>query len=228
MGVKATLLTSGGTTTETNSFTTATISPKPNKLILISVGCAERPAPIVASVTGCGLTFTAITNCVTGDGYQRNTLLRAVSSSTSTGTLTITLSGNSDSTHWIVTEYDNTDIGGTNASNAIVQSATTVLDSPPTTGTVTVTLGAFSNVNNATFGAMRLNSTGGTGSITPGSGFTELAEVNVNHQLENEFKDSNDTSVDWSYTGTGGRITALAVELKYKAPAGGAFLYHLI
>ena len=34
MGVKATLLTSGGTTTKTNSFTTATISPKPNKLIL--------------------------------------------------------------------------------------------------------------------------------------------------------------------------------------------------
>lgn len=224
--VTFTNLTTGANNTNQTSVTTATITPSANKLILISVGTQiDTGVPSVTSITGCGLTFTQITNNTTSDGRQRNSLWRATASSTTSGTLTISLSSTSARTQWIVTEVDGVDISGTNASNAIVQSATTVDNSPPTNGTLTVTLNAFAKQSNVAFGTIRINLA--TTTLTSGSGFTQIAEIKNGDHLQQEYKLSEDTSVDWTYANPSGRMIGIAVELK-ALDDGGSFLYNFI
>ena len=83
---------------------------------------------------------------------------------------------------------------GTNGADAIVQSATNK-DETITSSSFTVTLGGFSSINNATFGAM---ATIGDDDLTAGSGFSFLGLIEgvSNINTATEFRDTNDTSVD--------------------------------
>lgn len=225
--IVANLLTSGGDGTTKTTYTTGTFTPSPNKLVLITVANSRGGVITdIASISGCGLTFEKVSTITTGDIRQRHSLWKAVSSSTSTGSLSITMvSADSTNCQWIVTEFDGVDVSGTNGANAIVQVGSTILDSPAPSGTVTVTLNQFAKNTNAAFGAFRIQLT--TTTLTAGSGYTQIAEVKNTNHIQQQYVQSADTTVDWTYANSSGRILCLACELK-AVDEGGSFLYNLI
>lgn len=84
---------------------------------------------------------------------------------------------------------------------------------------LTVTLGAFGDAGNATLGAFGLAD---NIAITPGTGFTEIAEQLVSDGgndlgLQVQWRNDNDTTVDasWSSIDAGG----VAIEIKAAATA---------
>lgn len=210
--ITASLLTSGGSASVAASFNTASISPSANKLLLLAVSSGTVSGPNEPTCSGAGMTWTKVATFLdASNGYRRITIFRSVNATPSTGAVTISFGGqNQDVCLWSITEFTGAAITGTNASDAIVQTATGETN---TTGTgLTVTLGAFSNTENATFGYIRNNVN--ASAYTQGTGFSELAEVQVtNSGAETEFKETNDTSVDWSWSSTGGNFTAIAVEI---------------
>jgi len=71
-----------------------------------------------------------------------------------------------------------------------------------------------------------------TNDIVPGTGFTELGDVSVgtpNQNIGSFWKNSNDTSVDATFTGSGGdAYGAIAAEIAFQEEAQGAFLLTMI
>jgi len=221
--VTATNLETSGTGTDATSFDTGSISPTLGRLVLVSVSSVSTAsAPVnIPTVSGAGMTWTQVATALeTENSYRRITLFRGVSVGNS-GALTLDFAGESQlRCGWSITEINNVDTGGTNGANAIVQSATAVQSDAGSYTGLTVTLGAFSSTNNATFGAVQ-QQTGGV--ITPGSGFTELGETSALDSIavtQTQWKNSNDTSVDWSWASGVSRATAIAIELKYKNQGG--------
>lgn len=195
--------------------TTASIAPTNNSLVLVAIG-SNHPSgtPNQPTVSGLSMTWTLIGTIVLSAAL-RMTLYRGVANGNS-GTLTISHGGqNQQNIYWGVTQVDGANVSGTNGENAIVQSAT---GSGIAQTTFNVTLGAFTNIVNGTYGAVYQNT---SSPIDPGSDFTEIGEARSSHALESEYKTSNDTSVDWSVSGAANYV-AIAVELK--AMVGGNFI----
>ena len=102
---------------------------------------------------------------------------------------------------------------GIDTAAPVVQSA--VATSAAAT-TLTATLAAFGSANNATAGGF-MHSVGSAGNGTVGSGFTELGDLSsattYPHSLYSEYKSSNDTSVDasWSASQT---CACIGIEIK--------------
>lgn len=213
--ITATLLTSGSTSTDGTSAATASVTPGANKLILLFVATSDGTDPTEApsSVTGNGLTWVQVNHIENEGGFRGLTVLRAMGSSPSAGAITINYAATKTGFIWDVIEIANVDTSGTNGSGAVVQNDTqqTIGD----TTSITSTLGAFASVNNATIGGVQMNST--SSAVTPGSGFTELSDDGVatpSTQLQTEFKDTNDTTVDFSWTGN---LSASAISIELKA-----------
>jgi hypothetical protein len=217
MPVTATHLTTSGSDSSLSSYATASISPTANRLVLLAVTSNFTATPNQPTVSGAGLTWVVVATKLDSDPSRRVTVFRALSASPSSGVLTIDFAGQGQSRcSWSVSEFANVDRTGTNGSNAIVQSASNTNQGTTASG-ITVTLGAFGNANNATYGAVR---TGSPLAITPGSGFTELGEFDGSATtIETEWKNSNDTSVDWSWASSSPVVIAIAVEIKYADPA---------
>lgn len=211
MSITATQLTTGGAASGT-SFTTASISPTPGRLILVSVG-SDRGAglPNTPTISGCNMTWTLILSRADSGSARRESLFRGLSTNPSSGALTIDFAGQDQGNggNWSVTEFHNIDLSGTNGSAAIVQSASNTAN---TATSLTVTLGAFSNVNNATFGSIFKN---GNETINGGSGFTVLGQNNAVRSIQAQWKASNDTTCEWTWS-TGHVVIGIAVELKEK------------
>lgn len=211
-------LTSGGSDTNTDTFTTASITPGADQLILAAfvghrIGSASDMGTVTAS--GNGLTWVEIANDITADGDLRITLFRAMGSSPSSGTVTFTCSNSASNAEWSIVQFDNVDTSGTNGSGAIVQSAKNKASSGTS---LTVTLGAFSDANNATYGAFGIQA---NETHTPGSGFTELhdqASPTEAGSVGTQWRAENDTTVDMSWTSSVNNA-GIAVEIK---PAGAA------
>jgi len=222
MAISQSLLTSGGSATNATSFTTASITPSSYKVVIVGViGYAGSPADAV--VSGCGLTWTKIDSQVY-HGDSKVTLYWGVSGWPSTGELTISFGGQTEeAAMWVVTELTNCDVY-----DPIVQSAKA--EETGNESSLTVTLGAFSSGNNGTLGMF---GTEGSGyNISPGSGFTEIAETNFYDDKKGmqEFKDSNDTSVD-ATSGGSHKWGGIAVELNFNdnpPSASGGFLINFI
>lgn len=205
------------------SVVTDSITPVANRLYLLTVVSRTNITadPNQPTVTGAGLTWVAIGSVIfdtTSSSRRRVTLFRAMGSSPTTEALTIDFGGQTQGSFtWSVDEATGMDTSGTNGSGAIVQSATNTL--APNTGTaLEVTLAAFSDVNNATFGAFGF---GGNTGRTGGTGFTELANRenagNATTGVLTEYKAGNDTTVDVSCTNSD--VGGIAIEIKV---AGGA------
>jgi hypothetical protein len=224
---QSTLLTGTYNGTDATSYTTASVTPTAARLQLLTVMSAvSTGTPNIPTVTGCGLTWVRIGG-FNFSATHRITVFRALGLTPTAGTLTIDFaSGGVSQTQtygaWGLTEFANVDQSGTNGSGAIVQ--TVSANSGAVVTTLTVTLAAFSNVNNATFGALGV---GANRTITEGAGFTQLSEIagsSPGATLATEWKNSNDTSVDWSWT-TGSGASGVGVEIKEGPPAwvgGGA------
>lgn len=214
MAITATNLTSGADAVDRSSYTTASISPSSNKLVLLAVASSATPN----SISGNGITWTSVTS-VTQSFWTIN-LYRGMVSSPSSGTITIGFSGSVNQCAWSVDEFTNIDKTGTHGSGAIVQTSTAA-DGGTDSG-ITATLSAFSNTNNATYGAVF--------SVVPvtisvGSGFTQLGSANAPTEIEikTEWKDSNDTTVDFSWGSASSDKAVIAAEIKHITLANSLF-----
>lgn len=218
--ISATHILTAASASGLNSYTTASGSPGTNKLELLLVGSQVSSGTVnTPTVTGAGLTWVQVATQISSDNFRRATLFRAMGTG-SAGALTIDLAGQTQvRAGWSWSEFDGVDTTGTNGSGAIVQSATTLWNTSDGAKTsITVTLGAFSDVNNATYGAIRFNTNSG-GVLTVGSGFTELGNAISNVRYESMYQLANDTTVDWSYPSESTFTQAIAVEIKVASAA---------
>lgn len=201
-----------------NSFNTASISPLPNHLIIAVVlhqaSDTGSPAANQPSISGCGLTWTLIaTQQNTTDSTQRVSVFKASGAAVS-GQLTISFGGQTQmSAFWGVTQFNFANTTGSNAANAIVQSAT---KSENTTDpmSMTLTLSAFENNDNAIFAACI-----GPDTLTLPSGFTNIftdtQDLGPDNSVRACWKDSPSTSTLFTSTGSGAGVsTGLAIEIR--------------
>lgn len=108
----------------------------------------------------------------------------------------------------LLDEFSNVDTTGTNGSSAVVQSANNFVN---TDVALTVTLSAFSNSNNATYGGF---ANWGGDPLNTGSGFTQVSKDTSVDTVLTEFKNTNDTTVDADGGGANQEIGGIAVEIK--------------
>lgn len=210
MAVSVTALTTGKDTTLTSTKTTASVTLTANQPALLAVHIYHTsPLPTVTSVTATGAIWELVksVNSGTTGTLIRLELWRTMTSANQTGAVTINLSAVTTA-GWALSKCSGVLTTGTNGSGAIVQSAT---NGNITGDTVTVTLAAFASVSNGTYGA---NGHVSTAAVSPGSGFTELSEVNGTTfgTLETQWRADNDTTVDQAGSGSGYN-TGIAVEL---------------
>lgn len=207
MTISASSLTSGFSSTSGTSFSTASITPTANRLVLIAIELAYHvpSASQTLTVTGNGLTWVEVarqdiwTSGVSFNGQL--VIFRAMGASPTTGAITITSGSTTvDMMAWSVVQFSGIDTTGTNGSGAIVQNAKTKTDAA--SATVTATLAAFGSANNATFAAVGvMDSTGTLQTVTPRAGFTEIHDTGVTYaEIETQFLASNSTTVSGTCT----------------------------
>lgn len=215
MAVSASNLATTGSSTDANSYATASITPGADKLVLAWVYSIAATTPNTPTASGNSLTWVEIDNQLDKDSLRRLTLFRAMGSSPSSGAVTFDFGGQTQTgCGWSIIEYTGMDTSGTNGSGAIVQSAKNLTASTATS--LTVTLGAFSSTNNATAGGFGfpLNT---AGLPTAGSGFTRTGQRNQatpNLSIGSEFRSDNDTTVDMASAAASVPWAGIAVEIK--------------
>lgn len=222
--ISATNLTGGNKNGSFTSADTASVSPSPNKLQLLSISVrnGSNITPTISSVTGCGLTWEledSIAFDTSASSLRKLFVYRALDTSPSTGVITITTGETNTDVTWVLDEFTGMDTSGTNGSGAMVQSVTNK-DEAGSASSLTVTLAAFSSIINATYGAFATaNDTDGA---VAGSGFTLVgsgAGAGVNGlSTRTEFRNTNDTSVDMTLT-SGVQFGGVAIEIKNAFPS---------
>jgi hypothetical protein len=130
--------------------------------------------------------------------------------SPSTGAVTFDFAGQTQQIGgWSIAEFAGVATSGTNGSGAVRQAVTNQAN---TVDNLTVTLSAFGDPSNATYGAFaQTNLT----AFAVGTGFTQIHEENAGTKpmLKTEWKNSNDTTVDASTTGTNGDWGGIGIEI---------------
>jgi len=213
MTVTASSLTNSYDNVDRTSYTTASISPSSNKLLLLAVYTRIGASVVVpTSVTGNGLTWVLVAEV--GTGTHNLSVWRAMGASPSAGTVVIDYSGVTQTgCAWEICEFTGMDTSGTNGSGAIVQSVATAFASATS---AEVTLAAFGSADNATFGCF---GKADNEAITQGTGFTSLSNpfggTPVATMLT-EFRNDNDTSVDASWVSSAAS-RGIGVEIKAAA-----------
>ena len=190
------------------SFTTASISPGANRLVLLWVSDRDAGAPAPTSVSGNSLTWVQV-NTVAFSTNGRLTLYRAMGAAPTAGSVTISFTANINRACWSIVEYDGVDTSGTDGSGAVVQSATATAAST----SLTVTLAAFASANNVATGGF---STIANSTYTAGGGFSIYGSAvqATNLSIATEGLPANDTTVDISVAST--TIAGIAVEVRKK------------
>jgi len=217
MAITITNLTSGNDTAPSplTEATTASISPSANAVIIVSCwnqdGGLETP-PQKPTVSGLSFSFTEINTRV--ETYDRITSWWApTGGSPGSGTITFDTTGqDQENFSWIIDQ-----VTGSDTSTPIVQNV--AADGGDASGTsLSITLAAFSDVNNGTYGAF--GGSNDTGNCTPGSGFAELADIthtDAGYGIRaTEWRNDNDTSVDITYSASV-RREGIAMEIKVAA-----------
>lgn len=197
--------------TDAASYTSVSHSPTGNRLQLVAVGSALGSLPNIPTLTGNGATFAQVAT-VTNAGVVRLTYFRSLQASYTPGTVAIDFGGQTQSQcFYSFSEFDGIDLGGSNGSAAIIQSNTNITAGATS---LTVTLGAFANPNNATVGGFYWDS-GGVGTV--GSGFTILGQASGERSGGTEWRNDNDTTVDMSWAGS---LAALGIAIELGIATG--------
>ena len=204
--VDTVLQTSGDNETNTTVYSTASVSPNADRVLLaivhgLRLSVAANSAPTCA---GLGLTWVEVvtksfSHGVGGPDRSRMSIFRAIGPGPTTGAVTFTFPETQARATFAVLELRGTVTGGGDGAAAIVQA---IVSAEGTTSPVTATLAAFSDAGNATFGGSCW-SVGNPG-VGPGAGFTELSENRRGTDgtgLQTQFRDDPDTTVDVIYTG---------------------------
>lgn len=224
--INATSLTSGGSQTAGTSFSSASISPTADKLILVTVysNCVtsgNNSAPTSVNIAG-SLSFTQVAGQVVETNWGHISVWRATSSSPPTGTVNFTFPNSRDTVVWSVTEL-NAEITGTNAANGVVQSAGT----GPTTSTTTLTntlASAYECAGNGAFSVVgAAYATVQNPTFSPEGGWTEVQDQEQDQggswtiALHTAFRDNyNDTSSTHTSSVTSSSLGGIILELRGK------------
>lgn len=192
------LLVANHTNADQTSYTTASITPTGNDLV-IATFLSMTPADLPVTVSGNSLTWVEFATVNWNDGagnFYRLTSYRAMGASPTAGGVTFDFSGVTQAGgNWSIMQCSNVDQSGTNGSGA-VRNPTTNTATAATS--LTITLPAFLKSNDGTYGTFGQSGANGT---TPGSGFTELSDIagaNPSCALQTEWRNSNDTTVSAS------------------------------
>ena len=223
--ITRTLLTSGNNPVNLKVYSTEAISPAPNALVLLAVmghrSYGANPSPIV---TGGGMTaweeVATATFDPVGAPLKRMTLYRAMSAAPGSGPITITFASSVSNAQWIVSQWEGVDISGANGAGAIVQAGSASADAA---SGLTLTLAPFASANNSAYGVFGVRSS--VGVVTPGSGFTEIAEVSSAESPGSGLQAQwamGDNTIDASWVTLHG--AALGVEIKGAAASVASVL----
>lgn len=124
MAITVTAIDEGNDPTDGTSFNIGSVTLANNKLYLFAVysgntgGTSQAPSSITG--THSGLTWVQVDTCPFNGGNQRVTMMRAMGSSVSSGTIIINFSGTQERVMWQLFEIDGVDTGGTNGSAAVI------------------------------------------------------------------------------------------------------------
>ena len=201
-----------GKTTAASSATTASVTLTANRLYLLTVTSRNATVdPNQPTVTN----FTQVNtdNYDNAGSQKRITVLRILPAATTTGTLSIGFAAQTQTDIiWILDEFTGMDTSGVNGAGAIVQSVVNQ-DRTGSGTTLTATLAAFASTANATYGSCGIGNEPIT--FTPGSGFTTIAQDGSTGNLTGvtEFKNSNDTTVDFT-SSVAGELGIIAMEIR--------------
>lgn len=210
MAVAAAHLVTNSSGANATSYTTASVAPTANALVLIWVAHNDTKP----TVSGNGLTWVEVLdeNLAAETPDRRMTLFRAMGASPSAEAITIDMGAATQSRcAWSVIEFTGVDTTGTNGSGAVVQAVANDNGEVAATS-LAVTLAAFGSADNATAGGFMHVA---IETSTEGDGFTVLGNIGATESrtLLTEWKASNDTSVDASWASSV-RCIGIAVEIK--------------
>ena len=217
MAVTATALTSSFSISNLSVYTTASITPTADNLVLLAVGHQEASPYETLTPTGNGLTWVEVASVeASGTGTQKLWLYRAMHASPSAGVVTLTFGGTVNSCIWSINEFAGIDTGGADGADAIVQSVADTTSVSQTS--FTVNLAGFGDASNATYGAFYRNA---IAAISPGAGFTELHDTSdaEGRRMQSEWRNDNDQTVDAT---NGGSSRWLGIGAEIKAATGGS------
>ena len=213
-------LTSGTDTNNNSVYTTSSIAPAADNVILAFVLSTNTGfgAAGVPSASGNGLTWDRVD---TGTAGQfRLTCFRAmrIGAAPASGTVRFEFRDgggalqNQDLCAWSIFEYGNVDLSGTNGSGAVAvhpqaaATAATTLTAPlPLAGQTNVQVGGI---------ILALQLAQGAHPVTPGVGFAEIHELSPNQgilgksaTLQTQDRTGGPPSIDWSWTGAESAVT---------------------
>ncbi len=225
-GVSITNIVASDNATPGTSFTTSSISPVANRLYLLTVNVRNDSStqPVAPTVTGAGLTWVSLGVAsdydTTTTSMRSMFMFRARGSSPSSGALTVDFGATSHTgIIYNIDEFTGIDGSGTNGSGAVVQVVSNA-DSSSSVSSITGTLSAFGSSQNATY-AVFCNGTNAL-TATAGTGFAKVGEYqatdsNTAGRMVSEFKSTNDTTADLTYSSTC-QLGVIAVEIKAGDP----------
>lgn len=164
-------LTFGHAGTAATNFTTTSIAPTANALVLCSVVTYNNT--VAPTLTGGGMPGWAMhTSTIVGTWHLY--VFRAMSATPGSGPVVISFGSQSEpDCEWSVDQFPGATQGGTNGSAAIVQAANATHPSPGGQTSVGVTLAAFASASNYGFG-FAINATA-VAAMSVGFNFTSLS-----------------------------------------------------
>lgn len=202
-----------------NSFSTASITPAANNLVLAWVTNTKATTPDTPTLSGNGLTWVQVATVTwgtIGTPTARTTLFRAMGAAPSAGAVTIGFAGVTQTgAAWSIVQFGGVDVSGTNGSGAVVQSVTGRTDNASAAAGLSITLAALGNANNASAGGFS-NMVNLATSISAGAGYTASAGATHNSpatSIRSEWKTTGSTTVDVTQSAVS-HIGGIAVEVK--------------
>ena len=218
MAVAANLLTSNFNATDLASYTTASVAPTADRLVLACIwaDCATANSPAVDSLSGAGMTWDLLgaqEQTEGGTDDERLTVFRSQSSSPSSGALTIDFGADTQRVvAWTIVEFSGCK-SGDNGVQAIRQSKFSF--SNPSVTNPSVTFDTTPLTTSGTFGVIANSS--GTKPITPGGSFGEVSDVANSTggaiTLESEFANTGISTVNWTISAAGDCSIYACVEI---------------
>jgi hypothetical protein len=194
--------------TDSTTYTTASVTLKAGRLYLLSFVNTAADAAAISSIAG-GPTWTSRATTQYNGTAHRVSLWSGVPTADYTGTIVVTFGATQTAGRWALNEFSGVNTATT---DGVVQTATGTGNST----TPLATLAAFGSANNATFGA---NANTADSTTTPGAGFTELSDLSTSSSpaafLQTQWRVDNDTTSDGTITS--GQWGAIAAELKADA-----------
>jgi hypothetical protein len=206
-------LASGGSNTATATYNTVSIAPTSNALILVTVrNTVSSGAPGIPTLSGNGLTYVQVATEPFGtiaSPLRRITMFRAMASSPTPGTITISFSGTQSNCSWTVDQLIGADTTGSNGSGAIIQNAVNANDNA---SSLTLTLASFAGSQNAAYGVF--GDVGTNEDLSPGKGFGLISSTATYVPVGSIIDDNTTNVTDGMPSGGGSHpIAGIAVEV---------------